>query len=474
MDTSNDLRSVNESDPHGWMTRDQLCTEPPHAFKTADIGAETSGLDCLVQVIRHTNSFLLEHYRLDDEGENPILPYAWQDFNIRRKANPRLLDPDHTDGSLAWELSQALDTKKRLLEDLKSKVPGGLSFQILASSSLMNETLWSSTTWDLVQAKINMETAQLVVESTRLQRGESGLLRYHCDQHSNVDIQTFIYDVFQRSRSEVLISRRPEFMRVEYLSNPHEPHHIDALRNFQVPLCSFEEDDVPYEEQWYSLVAVVRMREFDTGRDFVRTYSEGGYPVQMVQSPITFISDKWRINDKGGHSYMLFFVRAAMPVPLSPPETLGPAAIKKSHDPDGAIKCLFDLMDLEDETPDSISAALSSPGSSQAGEGISQESTRPSPAQRGVDLSQPLPTRTGGSTHGLGSSQELDGSPPEAVHSAKRPEQDAEMPRRGSSESPRPPRPSKRELSRKRGDSPPNKVRSEKRLGQGSRMPQQG
>lgn len=318
MATSKDLREPNDGVANLYLRVQQLRTEAPVPFSRAAIGIKTSGLDCLIQVIRHANSFYWEHPRLPEEEINPILPYAWQDFKLHNN--------DH-------ELLQSLVAgKKRLVDELRDLVPGDFSFASLAKSSLMNSTLWSSSEWALARKTLDLDTGETGSLGTLTQQGKASLLQYHCHQESNVDLQTFIGGFFMPETSKITVSRHPTFVRVEYLSNPSKPWSIADLRAFNMPLGRVEIGDagpefvLPSAWQTYFLVAVVKMRRPEADdHDFVRTYTSDGHPVEMAISWPSFMSDDWSLSDTGGHSYMLFYIKKNGGIQLHHPETSLPA-----------------------------------------------------------------------------------------------------------------------------------------------------
>ena len=56
----------------------------------------------------------------------------------------------------------------------------------------------------------------------------------------------------------------------------------------------------------YGLIAVVQMRNLETGRDFVRTYGTDGAHIVTEVEPKSFMSRNWSIEQPQRHSYMLF------------------------------------------------------------------------------------------------------------------------------------------------------------------------
>ena len=80
----NDIRALDDDGATAGMVH-LLRYQLPLSTSVAEIGFDTSGLDCLLIVIRLLNSFLIplssDNYR-DAEVTNPILRLAWQ--NITR------------------------------------------------------------------------------------------------------------------------------------------------------------------------------------------------------------------------------------------------------------------------------------------------------------------------------------------------------------------------------------------------------
>ncbi|KAF5557956.1 hypothetical protein FPHYL_7551 [Fusarium phyllophilum] len=129
---------------------------------------ETSGVDCLVNVIRHTNT-LFENSEQREEG-NPLLTYAWQPFF------PREVDEELTNHRIA--------TKRRVLEHLKDRISETLTFEECCNSDLMNKTLWSSYNWLLYQYN---HPGTSTVEARR-QGAIASLIEYDCRQNSNLSL----------------------------------------------------------------------------------------------------------------------------------------------------------------------------------------------------------------------------------------------------------------------------------------------
>ncbi|KAH6997287.1 hypothetical protein EDB80DRAFT_896981 [Ilyonectria destructans] len=329
MATSRDLRDLVDRPSEFFMRVQQLRTEPPVPFRQADVGIKTNGLDCLIQLIRHANSFCYEHPRLPEEERNPILPYSWQDFDLPDN------DPELFKSMVAG--------KKRLVDELRTLVPEGFSFASLAKSSLMNSTLWSSLEWALLRGFFDSDTREGLSPGTPTEQGEAGLLQYHCHQESNVSLQKFIDGFFmpKAEKVKIPISWRPRFVRVEYLSNPSKPWSFADLRNFEMPIGTFRKGDAGWKfvlpSSWkdYYLIAVVRMRSDAPDREFIRTYMRNGQPVAMAQTPSTFMSDDWSLSDTGGHSYMLLYTKTVQVPPIYNPELFAPVASepKVSSDP---------------------------------------------------------------------------------------------------------------------------------------------
>ncbi|TVY76496.1 hypothetical protein Focb16_v006505 [Fusarium oxysporum f. sp. cubense] len=114
------------------QTKFELCyrlhTHPSLAF---DIPAfETSGVDCLVDLIRHTNAMLDNRSSTRREEENPLLAYAWQAFF------PREVEKELANHRIA--------VKRGVLKHLKDCISDKLTFEDYCNSDLMNKTLWSS------------------------------------------------------------------------------------------------------------------------------------------------------------------------------------------------------------------------------------------------------------------------------------------------------------------------------------------
>ncbi|KAH6971626.1 hypothetical protein BKA56DRAFT_677717 [Ilyonectria sp. MPI-CAGE-AT-0026] len=326
MATSRDLRDMVDRPSEFFMRVQHLRTKPPLLFPPSFVGTKTSGMDCLIQLIRHANSFCREHPRLPEEKRNPILPYSWQDFDL-------------PDNDIELVKSMIAD-KKRLVNELRTLVPEGFSFASLAKSSLMNRTLWSSWDWALLRGFFDTDTHEGRSPGNLTEQGKVGLLQYHCHQESNVSIQTFINDFFMPKATQIPVSFRPRFVRVEYLSNPSQPWSFADLHTFEMPIGDLQEGDrgqrfvLPASWKDYYLIAAVRMRSDAQHHDSLQTYTRNGILVKMAQSAASFMTDDWSLGDAGGHCYMLLYMRTFYVPSLYRPEHFAMVADEREVSPD--------------------------------------------------------------------------------------------------------------------------------------------
>ncbi|KAH7121631.1 hypothetical protein EDB81DRAFT_891199 [Dactylonectria macrodidyma] len=165
-----DLRTICKTHH---AVKSKLRKEPLIAYPESLVGAETSGIDCLVQVIRHTH-----------------------------------FDPSSSDDQTK---ERRVKAKKQFVSLLKVEIQclgdqEQLSFLNLAESYIMANTLWSSSTW-------------LAAQSLQ-------------DAMTEYFSPSVIFSKFER----VLVSRSPSFARVHYSSSDTEPYPLAQLRTCEMPV----------------------------------------------------------------------------------------------------------------------------------------------------------------------------------------------------------------------------------------------
>ncbi|KAF4980335.1 hypothetical protein FZEAL_3652 [Fusarium zealandicum] len=286
----------------------RLCYEPP---LTLGPSANTSGLDCLVYLIRHCNAYLEDYARIREEEANPILVYAWQAMgNIDMSAE---------------EQEQYLAAKLDLLEQLADQGLTAKTFESYFLSELMNVTLWSSVQWNLYRCEFTLPEEGDLLCSDSLGRSEAAatsLIHFDCRRDPSTELQATISQRFKprkiNGQWSVLITNGPNFVRVHYFAHEQQPWPMSELNTFEVPIGDTitDEDGQHHLEMeagrlQYVLNTVVRVRDTPQGHDCMRTYEPNGRPVLLPIGSPSYVSDDCDVSDRGGHEYFLVYLALA-------------------------------------------------------------------------------------------------------------------------------------------------------------------
>lgn len=281
-----DLRHMFPKDTFQFVAPRILNKYPPLTFP--EIVAETSGLDCLVQLIRHSHSLCTRHDRIEEESINPILAYAWHD--LHPLSGPK-------------ELRQVrINAKERLIAQLQVHVPTTMTFEGLCQSKLMNDTLWSSDLWELGRefrmCRVNTEASP----TDRATRGARGIIEWDCRKDSSLTLQQAVDERFSSRpssrRHSVYISTGQPFVRVEYFSHHQDTWSYHEMQTFDLPIFTAEKtDDGSIQTRTrfkkYHLVTVIRMRGPSEPLDYVRTYDGDGPTTYSFTPSRSFDNSEW-------------------------------------------------------------------------------------------------------------------------------------------------------------------------------------
>ncbi|KAF5682945.1 hypothetical protein FCIRC_4665 [Fusarium circinatum] len=250
---------------------------------------ETSGVDCLVNLIRHTNALFNNKSSEQREEGNALLTYAWQAFF------PREVDEELT--------SHRIALKRGVLEHLKDRISGTLTFEDCCNSDLMNKTLWSSDNWLLYQCN----HPRVSPVEARRQGAIASLIEYDCRQNPNLSLQRAADEhcALQKTK-DFLVLKEPNFARVLYHSHAENPKPFSDLLEFDLVVPDERAAVYNGSSCHFSLISVVRMRDTVHERDYMRIYDDGGIPVMQIESA-TQTPPIHSLSSKGGHSYLLVF-----------------------------------------------------------------------------------------------------------------------------------------------------------------------
>ncbi|KAL3951808.1 hypothetical protein ACCO45_013525 [Purpureocillium lilacinum] len=309
------LDTDNSQDPNLWM--------------------HTSGIDCLVQLIRHIVSHAVDVPKcigmlLREEPGNPILFHAFQTLH------------HHEPWPNSAQIAAATARKVALLEQVadKNQGPSAHTFDDLCNTTLMNETFWSRHEMQLLAKILVKDPATRRWHSKDLSRSEHGSLgiipwfaKEHPTLQSAVDRAFGAQNDAEGNTEEVLLARCSDVARVAYWPFERHPVAFSELYQFDMPLTPYahaerfmnETGHVP--THWrvhYRLFAVVRhalhRRGVPLGPDYIRTYNNAGSHVEMAHAPTIFVDKTWSIERyEPGIRYTLVYLSRAplVPAPVS-------------------------------------------------------------------------------------------------------------------------------------------------------------
>ncbi|KAF4992940.1 hypothetical protein FDECE_13555 [Fusarium decemcellulare] len=275
----------------------------------------TTGLDCLVVVLRRIYAYLAvgskgvshEIWFKEAESDNPILSYAWLMFG-----NPR-------DDGARRRIAQAKSALIAALPRASPDAPQDVSFQELCTSDLMNKSLWCERLFHMFHPDILIApTSETLVQQEPCTGHElvvRSMLHLNLQQIPGLTLQALVDMSYGKLPGDVLRApKRPAIIRILYTPGEHVRLPFNQLWRFVLYQGKFLDvtDQLAYKphvvKACYTLCAIVRLRRVDSERDIVRTYSSNGAPiVPEYETPCMGPSD-WSVEDSTLHSFMLFYM----------------------------------------------------------------------------------------------------------------------------------------------------------------------
>ncbi|KPM43437.1 hypothetical protein AK830_g3122 [Neonectria ditissima] len=275
----------------------------------------TSGLDCLVTVIRHIysiaaigpNGFAQDRDYVAGEKKNPILVYAWQKFKR----------PIGADEVLSASRAKAVLIEK--VRDLTENHFHTVTFEGLCMSSLMDNTLWSLPDFQLFTAlQFKEATCEwLPAPWTARERVHHSSLHLNLADRPRMTLQRLIDNCYGLRRirgiETLCLHNTPLVVRVLFTPGLRRVNDMfSTIRHFKIPMHAGMQ---PHErvnylyapDVNYGLLAVVRLR-FGPGQDdLIRTYGPGGDYIVFDYEPGGYMNSGWSVNDRNDARYMLFY-----------------------------------------------------------------------------------------------------------------------------------------------------------------------
>ncbi|CCT72084.1 uncharacterized protein FFB20_10397 [Fusarium fujikuroi] len=287
----------------------QLYSPPGAQFDSSPQDLETSGLDCLIVLIRWIYSQMLPRYfdkekRKDVEQRNPLLALAWA-----------YIESDEE--KIAWAHSKQHILK--LLNSHHSRQPE-TSFLSLINSPLMKETFWLDNAhflyreclirqhgaqWESADMGPNPAATMVDISTMVVDRA----------QKPNRSFKKFMETPFKllekRDKQILKLCAEPAVIRVHYKTRKDlEPFPFSELQNFRVPVYYIDDIDasapLPLPNLClYTLIASVSLA---TDKERIRTYKFLGEEI----SPCSYTGrgKRWSLEDKIDGEFMLFYFRA--------------------------------------------------------------------------------------------------------------------------------------------------------------------
>ncbi|KAF7559581.1 hypothetical protein G7046_g4573 [Stylonectria norvegica] len=331
MYTDDDIRSHHDLIQGEFEVRRILQTTFPPPTSTEETGFDTSGLDCLVTIIRHLYGYILVGPYARENNEqfapaeacNPILRYAWKLFNHENESGTA-----SSDAKKRWaddKLQLALNICA--INGLAELDQHALSFENLVNSDLMMKTFWCHPIFNMFRKErmIQLPDGNLVSRPfTNMEMATRSLLKLDRFRDPTMTLQ----DLFHQSLGEVatpdgleqLHPNMPPFVRIVFsppanFDNDYEHEapgvaQLQALgfyelQGFDMAESLVEDND---ESSKYHLVATVCMRADTEEHDYIRTYMVNGFPIRPSLEGLNFVNYIWRVG-KPGNRYMLFYAR---------------------------------------------------------------------------------------------------------------------------------------------------------------------
>ncbi|CAJ0541179.1 Ff.00g079210.m01.CDS01 [Fusarium sp. VM40] len=301
--TSKDIRTLYDigSKEDGLRANAILQTRPPCS------NVDAAGFNCLTVVVRRIYSHCLVQEGYDaspgwlkkSEGSNPILSHAWHKF-----------------GQTSTEATEGEEDRKRAFAKLRDLTLDPYScFENLCHSKLMNCTLWAQNVFRLIDHLHGLNTGNEVKVKPDV-IAQMSLLELDHVKSPEMTLDDAVDRAFGViDLHEPVVSRpaRPWAVRVLYHSHGEEERRLGLkdLRYLQLPVWEedLESSELRFHQvgkTFYSLMAIVRLRDEVYPKDFVRTYSPHGCNIVSEYEPLAFMESKWRLTGPSAR-YMLFY-----------------------------------------------------------------------------------------------------------------------------------------------------------------------
>lgn len=320
---SGSVRTMVPSEPK--TAAQFLMQVAPFSVKPERAGFNTSGLDCLVVLIRRIYCCRIREQTWNKadfvalEAQNPILQYAWKHFQHQ--------NPDEN-------AKKACAREKRQL--LKSLREGGdvfdSSFDTLATSTVMNKALWGTIEFVPFRETSRWGPGQddfLIENLTERERiAKESLLIWDCTSTDSESLQDFINRQFWyehgprelqagcwRTETRARYSLLPTFVCIRYTPGSDSPRSRRELMEFVMP-CDLPhpptraDDDhffrMRSDTRHYSLAAAVRLRGDAKECDRVMAFRGDGRKDAFRRMMENISLEDFDV-ETASHSYMLLY-----------------------------------------------------------------------------------------------------------------------------------------------------------------------
>ncbi|KAH7254268.1 uncharacterized protein BKA55DRAFT_737980 [Fusarium redolens] len=239
----------------------QLQAQLPSVTSASDVGHNTSGLDCLLVVIRHIYSHMPSEYldkvnnisNREGQAKNPILKLGWLD-----------IDETHPEVHKEW-----VQAKKDAIHAFKGDVSHSARFDELAASKVMTDTIWSTPEFRIVIHGHAAISEKLLLTVNRRQTPGISF-----QEHIDLNFQSFAPRISVNVRSLPALVDTPAVV----FNIPSEP---PASRRTQVALRS---DTPPVGFSIPSEPPAARRTEMTARPAVIRVI----YSTQKDQTPFAF------------------------------------------------------------------------------------------------------------------------------------------------------------------------------------------
>ncbi|RSL55670.1 hypothetical protein CEP54_009260 [Fusarium duplospermum] len=321
MDPSNDIRRLHDVARAPAAVAWLLQNRPPPTCSDEDIEYDTTGLDCLLIVLRMLYSVQLPIYASNDdrlraaEARNPALRLAWQNYTYESGAS-----------RIHWAM-----VKKEVLDAFRSHEPDlfdanephslDTSFEKLVGSRLMEETFWCRPEYRLYQhplvkigsnwfVRILSNTSPLNLEPITIDRSNirdfpEPTFQEHVDEH---------FGSFEHDGSKMLhICNEPPIIRIRYMREPRgDVFPFSTIKNIRIPVADIDGSTCTEvaRRPYYTLIAAVALRDYQgyNPHDLVRTYSPMAHQLIPMPSHPVLDGGDWTLEMGESEEFMLFYL----------------------------------------------------------------------------------------------------------------------------------------------------------------------